>query len=190
LASGCDLTAIIHDSVGRNTFRAFHHQPQKPGETFRAWALTALDNTRLRSLQQVKSQAEYSEWLVLLSDHFRSFWKKRMLGNEISYGPSTKLPNLFMRHLCLYRELSHEFSENLVWYLEVPLDSYTIQAVANCVDLFVGKDAIGRVPPSATMGFIEDRAMYEAFQAGIRQIVKKAGVPAIALDHVAWDGSH
>jgi hypothetical protein len=32
--SACDLRDIVHHSVGRNTFRAFHHQPQRPGDTF------------------------------------------------------------------------------------------------------------------------------------------------------------
>jgi hypothetical protein len=152
---------------------------------FRAWALNALDDARLRSLQQVKSQLEYSEWLYRLSDHFRGFWKKQMQGNEIPYGPSLKLPNLPVRQLCLYREISDDCGENLMWYLEVPLDSYTIQAVANCIDLFVNKRAIGKIPSSATMSFIKNRAMYEAFQDGIRQITRRADVPAIALDYVA-----
>ncbi len=189
-ASDHDLSSIIHDSVGKNTFRAFRHQPRKPSETFRSWALSALDNARLNSLRQVNSQPQYSGWLMELSDHFRSFWKDQMEGNEISYGPSLKLPNLLMRHVCLYKELSDVCSEKLRWYLEVPLDSYTIQAVANCVDSFAGKAAIGKIPLTATMNFVRNRAMYEAFQDGIRQIAKKAGVPAIALDLAAWDDSH
>jgi len=113
-----------------------------------------------------------------------------MLGNDISYGPSLKLPNLVMRHVCLYRGLSDELVEKLVWYLHVPLDSFTIQAVARCVDLFPNKQAIGRIPASATMSFIKNREMYEAFQEGIRQMAAEAGVPPIALDYVAWDSSH
>lgn len=186
----CDLKAIILHSVGRNTFRAFHNLPQKPGETFRTWAFNALDGARLQSLQLITSQSEYTEWLYDLSDHFRRFWKKQMQGREISYGPSLKLPNLLLKQLCLYREISDKSCERLVQYLEVPLDSYTIQAVANCVDSFPGGEAIGRVPHNATMSFIKNLAMYEAFQNGIRCIATKARVPAIALDVLAWNKAH
>jgi hypothetical protein len=186
----CDLATITRESVGRNTFRAFHHQPKKPGETFRAWAQEAISEARVASLRRVGSHPEYSRWLYGLSDHFRAFWRDQMLGNDISYGPSLKLPNLVMRHVCLYKGLSDELVEKLVWYLHVPLDSFTIQAVAQCVDLFPNKEAIGKIPASATMSFIKNREMYEAFQEGIRQMAAEVGVPPITLDYVAWDSSH
>src|SRR5580693_4144510 len=79
----CDLETIILHAVGRNTFRAFHHLPKRPGETFRAWALMALDEARLQSLQSVRSQPEYTDWLYHLSADFRRFWKKQMKGIEV-----------------------------------------------------------------------------------------------------------
>ena len=186
-----DLAAIIYCSVGQNTFRAFHHMPEQPSETFREWALEVLhDGTRLEFLRRVDSQSEYRKWLYALSENFRQFWGKRM-GKQIPYGPSLKLPNLLMKQVFANRnKISDNDFNKLVGYLEVPLDSFTIQAVANRVDPFPNRDSIGHIPSSATMNFVRSHEMYEAFQNGIRQIACKAGVPPIALDCLAWNEGH
>lgn len=176
-----DLEKIVHDSVGANTFRAFHHMPKKPSDTFRTWGLKALDKERLQSLREVRSQSEYTKWLYRLQDHFRRFWKRQMQ-NDIHFGASLKIPNLLVKQLCLWHEISDEDCKRIIRYLEVPLDIYTIQALANCVDAFPGKAYIGAIPESATMKFVRNLEMYEAFQNGIRDIAEKAGVAPITLD--------
>src|SRR5579864_5187992 len=72
------LEKIVDDSVGANTFRAFHHMRQKPSEVFREWAIKALNIRRLQSLRCVRSQKQYIEWLHELQVNFQLFWKAKM----------------------------------------------------------------------------------------------------------------
>ena len=50
--------------------------------------------------------------------------------------------------------------------------------------------AIGKIPATATMKFVNSIQMYEAFQRGIRELAKEARVPPITLDCIAWDAGH
>lgn len=184
-----DLKLIIRHSVGPNIFRAFRHLPEKPSVVFREWAYDSLDKRFLSDLTSCNSRPHYRRWAYAVSDSLRDCWEQRT-GHEMPYGPSLKLTNLVAKRLCLFRGISLAKVERLIWLLEVPLDIYTIQAVANCVSGFPGHSAIGRVPASATMSFIKNQMMYEAFQEGIHQIASEAGAPSIALDCVAWDAAH
>jgi hypothetical protein len=178
-----DLEAIINSAVAGNTFRAFHHMPHPPARTFRDWAIGAIDSRGLKSMQSVTSQSEYTDWLYRLGEDFRRFWKQEMR-KEMDFGRSLKLLNLLAKRLCICREIQVEEFRRIVRFLEVPLDSYTIQAVANC-------DVINkRIPLSATMSFVEDLPTYEEFQRGIRQLAEGVGVPAIAFECLAWDAGH
>src|ERR1039458_3236972 len=60
----------------------------------------------------------------------------------------------------------------LVWYLHVPLDSYSIQAVRNCIDARL-KEQIGHIPSSAGMGFVKTREVYDGLQKTIRLLAEK-----------------
>jgi len=134
-------------------------------------------------MQSVTSQSEYTDWLYQLGEDFRRFWKQEMR-KEMDFGRSLKLLNLLAKRLCIYREIQVEEFRRIVRFLEVPLDSYTIQAVANCN--VINK----RIPLSATMSFVEDLPTYEEFQRGIRQLAEGVGVPAIAFECLAWDAGH
>jgi hypothetical protein len=184
-----DLQLIIRHSVGPNIFRAFRHLPEKPSVVFREWASGSFSNQFLMGLRTVTSQSEYREWAYSVSDSLRLCWSRRM-GSEMIYGPSLKLTNLIAKRLCLFSEVPTDEVWKLAKFLEVPLDIYTIQAVANCVSTFPNPSAIGRVPTTATMSFIRDQRMYEAFQDGILEITNLADVPPIALDCMVWDATH
>lgn len=57
------------------------------------------------------------------------------MGCDISFGPSLKLPNLLMKGVCVVpEEIPKPTYDRIVWFLHVPLDSYTIQAIRNCID--------------------------------------------------------
>jgi hypothetical protein len=71
----------------------------------------------------------------------------------------------------------------LIALLHVPLDSYTI----------VGLRAVApnlSIPKNATMKYIENAEQYTAFQDRIAAITRKAHVPPIYYDILAWDISH
>jgi len=184
-----DLRAIIKVAVERNTFRAFHKLPNRPSETFRNWAFQAFNQPSLAGLLTVNSQSQYDEWLSSLVADFQRDWKEHM-GSEIPFGPSFKLPNLLVKRLFVYREMPTDVFERIVWFLHVPLDSYTIRAVANCVESFPEPISIRKVPSTASMGFVKNEEMYSAFQSGMRKLASKAGVPPISLDCLAWDEGH
>jgi hypothetical protein len=180
---------VISNAVAANTFRAFKcHRGHKPSVTFRDWANRVLDTNTLENLWVVKSQSEYDEWLLKLVKNFMRYWNSTMA--KVAYGPYFKLPNLLAKRLCLYRDVRQEEFNRVVWFLHVPLDSYTIVAVKKCVAFFPHQNAIGRIPNTATMSFVKNQKMYDAFQTGIRKMACDAGVPPVALDCLAWDKSH
>ncbi|MBI4877329.1 MAG: hypothetical protein HY822_22105, partial [Acidobacteria bacterium] len=131
-----DWQSIANGAVGANTFRAFTKLPSRPSVVFREWAYKSLagGSSRYSGLMAVNSQAEYDKWLKELAGSFRRRWKREM-GSDIPFGPSLKLPNLLMKCACLWHEVPKSKSNRLIWYLHVPLDSYTIQAVRNCTAL-------------------------------------------------------
>jgi len=182
-----DVRQMLRKCVAANTFRAFHNCPKKPSVVFRTWGEAALtERDFLDSLKSVRSRNSYDEWLTAFAKDFRNYWRREMR-KPISFGHSLKLPNLVVKGL-LARDLPGKMRQRLVWFLHVPLDSYTIQAIRNCFD---GSSAgIGTIPSNASMGFVKDQRMYDSLQEQIRSLAKEAGVPPIALDYLAWDGSH
>jgi hypothetical protein len=182
------VSLVVRQSVGANTFRAFQRLPKKPSVVFRDWGVGALETRGfLDRLRSVKSQDAYDGWLDDLVVDFRAVWKRAM-GGAISFGPSRKLPNLVTKTLIESPLLPDQIRERIVWYLHVPLDSYTIQAVTNCSDK--SGDQIGKIPKSATMRFVESQLIYDALQKRIRSLADEARVPPIALDYLAWNASH
>ncbi len=99
------------------------------------------------------------------------------------FGPSFKLPNLLVKRLCFYCGVRDLDFERVIPFLHVPLDSYTLQALAKCCS------ELG-IRSTATMSFIKDRHTYERFQSHIRKLAKEAKVPPITLDCLAWDEGH
>jgi hypothetical protein len=185
-AAAGDWEDVISRSVASNTFRAFHRMPQRPSEVFRTWALDAFVHRGfLKSLSIVSTRSEYDVWLTALVQDFQNCWQSRM-GKEVPYGPAYKLPNLLLKCVALRPELPRSQRGQLVEWLHVPLDSYTIQALRGWLTLPDG----GRIPSGATMKFIRDANLYESLQSEIKGISGLAHVPPIAFDYLAWDASH
>ena len=183
-----DVALVVRQSVVANTFRAFQRLPNKPSVVFREWGAGALETRGfLDRLRGVRSRDSYDQWLAGLVSDFREEWKREM-GKAIPFGPSLKLPNLLVKALLESRLLPDSVRERIVWFLHVPLDSYTIQAVTNCPD--TSGDQIRKILNSATMRFVENQAVYDSLQKRIRSLADEAAVPPIALDYLAWNASH
>jgi hypothetical protein len=75
-------------------------------------------------------------------------------------------------------------AERLVY--AVPLDSYTIVAVKYCVELFPHAGTIGKIPKTATMSFVKNQRMYDAFQSGIRKLATRRVCLRLPLIALAW----
>ena len=174
----------IHFGVGSNTFRAFHRELKPPSRVFRAWATEALfTRDMLGSLKAVKSQPAYNNWLNELVEDLQKYWRSEMK-ESMSFGPSYKLPNLMMKAACL--ELPPRHRDVVRGFLHVAWDSYTLRGLRNCVQL----PNDGKIPTTATMGYVKTFECYDDLQKQIQEIAEEAGVPAIAYDYLAWDAGH
>jgi hypothetical protein len=194
--------------VGANTFRALHFGPRpsevfrkhetlrtafrgkctlefgpRPSEVFRGWAFKALHRPDgFQKLLSIKDQTDYDRWLHKFAADLRKHWK-RETGYEIAF------PNLLMKGVCGVPEIPKATYDRLVRFFHVPLDSYSIGAVRNCIDARLQKK-IGSIPRPASMGFVKTQEIYDGLQEAIRLLAKAANVPPIAFDDLAWDEAH
>lgn len=88
------------------------------------------------------------------------------MGQEMPFGPLRKLPNLLMKEVVLWTGLNKSQRDRLLGYLHVPLDSYTLRGLRNCI-------AEPSIPKHANMGFVTNEAMYNRIQVTIREIAGK-----------------
>jgi hypothetical protein len=93
-------------------------------------------------------------------------------------------PVLLVKSVCI--EMPHRQRNKVRGFLHVAWDSYTLLGLRNCVLLPNGR----KIQMTATMGFVRDMDVYEDLQDKVRGLAKKAGVPAIAYDYLAWNASH
>ena len=177
------LEAIVRHSVAGNTFRALQRLPQKPSIVFRRWASEeTMRPTFIGELEAIRSQADYDGWLRQFSDKLNDTWQKRM-GQAMPFGPRRKLPNLLMKEVVLWTGLSNGQRTNLIQWLHVPLDSYTLVGIRKCIEN-------PKIPKRATMGFVASETVYDQIQNSIRDIAGQAEVPAIYFDNLAWNSKH
>jgi hypothetical protein len=100
---------------------------------------------------------------------------------KIPFGASYKLPNLLMKEV--WKRLPAVQRRTLIMFLHVPLDSYTLVGISGVSESL-------DIPKTATMGAVRDWDFYIAVQERIRELARKAGVPPIVYDYLAWDASH
>ncbi len=178
-----DVDRIPYDAVGANTFRAFHHLPQRPCDVFRGWANRAIrDDNAVRPILTARSQSEFDEYVRRFSERLRRAWRTQQ-GQVLAYGPSRKLPNLLLKHYARYERLSNGERTRLIEHLHVPLDSFTLIGIRNCVNE-------PRIPRNASMSYVQDEVVYNSIQAAIRDVAHRAEVPAIYFDVLAWNMGH
>jgi hypothetical protein len=177
------LSQIVTDSVGGNTFRAFRNLPCKPSVVFREWALATLeDRSSVSELEGIRSQAHYDDWTKRFCGRLYQTWQERM-GKRMEYGPGRKLPNLLLKEFMLWSGLNDDRRHDLIGFLHVPLDRYTLVGIRNCV-------TDPKITMTATMKSVSGETMYDQLQSAIRQIASTAGVPSIYFDVLAWNMSH
>lgn len=171
---------IVTVSVGGNTFRAFRGMPKKPSLVFRDWAARALaDKNTVNTLVRLRSQRDYDDWLRDFSAAFRRDWQEQM-GAILPYGASRKLPDLLLKHFVWWSGLTDDQRRSLLLLLHVPLDSFTLVGMRNCIE-------DPEIPADATMKFVVGPTMYNQIQDAMRGITKRAGVPAVYYDVLVWD---
>jgi hypothetical protein len=186
-----NLTSIVYESVGTNTFRAFHHMPLPPSDVYREWAIKKLNHKQvIKGITTITSEQQYDAWIKNLSRNFLRYWEGKMgSGNTMAYGPSRKLPNLLMKAFVLWEGIDDTTRRTLIEYLHVPLDSFSLVGIRHCAKEY--PDKIGRsIPCSATMSFVTDDQTYNSIQQTIREIARRADVPPVYFDVLAWNKAH
>lgn len=175
------INDVVNTGVAGNTFRAFRNLPVQPSITFRTWATNYLTNT-LHCLSAISDSQSYAQYVHDATNSLCAEWR-RITGSEMGYGRGAKLFNLVLKKLACLSTLSEQQRSTLIGLQHIPLDSYTI----------IGLRAVAprlSIPRNATMQFIKSPAQYEEFQAVIRAVARKAGVPPIYYDVLAWDMGH
>ena len=176
------LDEIIYDSVSSNTFRAFIHLIRKPSEVFRDWALCKLnDKDLLNRLFGRNSVLDFDNWHKEFCLDFSKYWGN-VMKSPIAYGPSRKLPNLLLKEFSLWGFIKESHRAELIEYLHILLDKYTLVGIRNCVKYFQGPETIGKIPKNASMNFVKNEKTYDAIQKIYRAIGKKVGIPTIYID--------
>jgi hypothetical protein len=175
------IDEAIKRYVGANTFRAFRKSEdgEKPSIVFREWTLKFIVK-KTSEINTIGTQKDFDQFILKSSETLRQHWVKKM-NYDPGLGRMAKLLNLVFKVL----PKTPEFQSNikLKTFLNVPLDSYSIQGLKLIV-----KDI--KIPSNASMGFIEDKAVYLLLQEEIRRICKKADVIPITYDLLTWDYAH
>jgi len=176
-----NIAHVVKTGVAGNTFRAFRNLPVRPSVAFRTWATNYIEKT-FNSLSTISDGPSYAQYVHDATNSLCSEWL-RVTHSDMGYGRGAKLFNLVLKKFACLSSLSENQRLTLIDLQHIPLDSYTI----------IGLRAIAprlAIPKGATMKFVETPAQYAEFQAIIREIAKKAGVPPIYYDVLAWDMGH
>jgi hypothetical protein len=184
-----DVGAMVRDSVGSSTFRAFAHMPNPPSRVFYTWAEQMLsDDGVVWEIINLRSERAYDFWLKIFSKNLSQHWHRKM-GRTMPYGPGRKLTNLLMKQVVLWSRLDDEQRSRLIGFLHIPFDKYSITVLRNCVpDAY--RPTVGQIRKDVTMKFVDCEAKYDALMVLASEIAEEAGLPPIYLDVLAWDQSH
>jgi hypothetical protein len=178
--------SAIYRSVSSSTFRAFRtHKEWSPSFVFREWAARELDGDGFSELLAVRSNYQYRSWAVKLARGLNKEWQKR-LRYEIELPRALKLINLLAKGLCIVAPLWPDKFEAIVWFVEVPLDKYSLRPLACIPEL----GSLGINWNNASMGSIKNLKTYAKIQDSIHAFCEKANVPPLAYDFLAWDVPH
>jgi|SRR3990167_908634 len=172
---------VVHAGVAGNTFRAFRNLPVQPSVAFRKWATKYITDTH-HCLSTISDAQSYAQYVNDATNNLCAEWR-RITGSEMGYGRGAKLFNLVLKKFACLSSLSEEQRSTLIDLQHIPLDSYTIIGLRSIAPQL-------SIPKNATMKFVETPAQYSDFQAVIDAIAKKAGVPPIYYDVLAWDMGH
>ncbi len=77
----------------------------------------------------------------------------------------------------------------LIEFLHVPLDSYSLLAIRRCLsETTTGRRV--KISGNASMSSVKSERMYASIRKAIREIAGEASVPPIYFDLLAWNRPH
>lgn len=180
------LTAV-HASVGKSSLRRFRkNRDWTPSIVFRSWASTELLDGSLVELAKVSDNDQYRKWAVSHAKGLIRAWKKRFPKYPMDIPIALKLINLLAKRLCVVFPLWPEKYKRVIWFVDVPLDKYSLRPLA-CMPELAHLTINWN---TASMGSVKDVETYVEIQDAIRNICRKAHVPPLAYDFLVWDSPH
>lgn len=190
------IEAAVKSSVTGNTFRAFRFRSVgihdlAPSSVYREWTNLQLNKDK-NAICKIESFESMMQYVIDTASKLDKDWSEKTKGrNKIGFGRSAKLLNLSIKHLLhLDKKLCPELNKSeFIKYLNVPLDSYTIQAIRNiCPEL--------NIPKNASMGYIQDENQYRKFQNTILELTKKSNnnsereITPFDYEFAVWNAAH
>jgi hypothetical protein len=181
------LEAVVRKSVDGNTFRAFRFRSAgindlKPSMLYRSWTATWLQQN-LASIQKIDSREVWQELVIKGARELRDHWiEATRKQHDIQFGRAIKLLNLSVKFLLRLETLPLTRRKEMLHWLDVPLDSYTLQGirvVAPELD----------IPPNASMGWVRDESQYLRIQEKIRELCQPDLWP-VHYEVAAWNLAH
>lgn len=196
-SSAKGIKEIIKASVAGNTFRAWGFRRWgivriRPSGVYRDWTTQRLtaDEPIIRKLDTQEAMQAY---VIRTAHDLDRHWRTEVANNldakhadgekalAIGFGRAAKLLNLSLKHL-LWLPWDIQAREGYIRALNVPLDSFTLQAIRLvCRDLRINEDA--------TMKFVENEDQYLAIQAAIRGLLP-AGYLPVHYELAIWNRTH
>jgi hypothetical protein len=179
---GKSVKKLMLFTMDSSIYRAFHHET--PSERFKKCSWHSELDHLLKNLQKISDQEAFDLLAYHMGETLVADWgKQNDLGapSRMNIGVAMKITNLALKHLSF-----SGLCENpeLVKYLHVPWDSFTLKPIRN---IWKGNPSI---PIGAGQGFVKDIAMYKGLHKLISDITQEAEVPRINYELWAWDASH
>lgn len=179
-----DISCLVKLSVSGNTFRAFHLAKHglKPSVVYRSWVSKRMKQL-VEPIQKMKCHAEMRALTIETAHDLSKHWNSETRGrSNLDFGRAAKMLNLSFKHLLVFNDFPMGDRQRLIDYLDVPLDSFTLQGVRLLLpDL--------GIPANATMKAVGDEQRYIAIQDAIRNLCGPSYSP-VHYEFASWNKVH
>lgn len=173
---------LLWFTVDKTIYRAFQHET--PSKRYLKWRWHSDPDLLLRNLLAIKNQEAFDRFAFNLGESLVYDWgAQNDLGGptRMNIGVAMKIANLALKHFSFS---SHNSNPDLINWLHVPWDSYTLRQLQN---IWLGQPVI---PTKPSQGFVKTTHMYYQLHKLITDLTQEAGVPRIIFEIWAWDTAH
>jgi|GEM_PF-1455154 len=180
--SGKSPNDIVSFTMGTSIYRAFRHE--SPSQRYRNWRWYGHGEGIVGSMKVIKSQEAHDRFVLELGNSLVADWGATNEDGEpsrMNIGIAMKIVNLLLKHMTFS---GHSGNDNLVEFLHVPWDSFTLSPLCG---IWRGDPPLPDVPGQ---GFVKNLETYYELHALITEICREAQVRRIMYEFWAWDAAH
>ena len=136
-------------------------------------------------LNSITSQECWNELVNGASNYLMVKFNNSNSTSPLKGGRAKKLVNLVFKYLMLHENIDTKKVEQLIPFLHVPLDSYSLQGIRNIAPEF-------NIHKNVSMGWdeLDDDSLYLKIQEWIGGECAKHGCYRIHYEIAAWDTAH